>query len=550
MTDAITILVKISFMANVIVCLIVFGPMLLLLWALIDQRRKKNTIQKQEETHDQQRPSLGLAGWLDIIAVLAATLVFVSVFTNWMINHRTLALQPQYSVIPLLLYAMLMCFFLGYRALKRAQKKKLVPLPGSPESQISIKTFISVLVVTFLFLGIAAIFPPPIAQWLAELHIPTPSWLIWVIIPAILLWEPIYRKLRPATKEAVPPAPKKLSHSLVRIASALVIGTMAGQILIAPDTNQKQCDDMTDPDRLINACTAIIQSGEAKAGQYNNRGVGYAKKGQYDQALRDYNQALSMEPDNAIILSSRGSLYIVKKQYDLAIEDLNRAIRINPNYANAHFFRGLAYLGKGLDDEAIGDLTQVIRLEPNNFLAFLGRGRAYLSTYQFSKAIEDIDRASSIKSPDADAFFTRGVAKFYGISPAAAVSDLAMAVQINPFDGYKVLWLHLARVRSGENDSQEFERNSTSLLTGKWPAVVIALYRGKTTVEAVMKSVTLNSTTQPDQTCEANFYIGELYLQASMKDDAKRFFQTADIACPRNFTEQTAAHVELKAMRF
>jgi lipoprotein NlpI len=522
-----------------------FALLAFLIWLLIRIGKKRKAL---EVSQAPQRPRLGRAGWLDVIVAVGITIIFATVFANWAVSHRELAQQTQYIVIPMLLYVLLMFFFLSYRATRRAEKKGMIPSAELPKNRNSLKTLAIVMIAAFLFMGIALIFPPPVAQWLAAAHIPTPSWLVWVILPVMVLWAPIYGKLRPAKTTPSPAAPRKLSRSLVSIACALIVGTVIGQILLAPNTNQKQCDDPSNLDGLINACTAIIESGEAKAGQYNNRGVGYAKKGQYDQALQDYNQALSMEPDNAIILTSRGNLYVAKEQYDLAIEDLNRAIRINPGYANAFLIRSLVYINKGLDDEAISDLTQVIRLAPNSFPAFLGRGQLNFSVGQFMKAIEDLDQANRLKPGDADVFFSRGLAKFYGISPTAAMSDLAAAVQADPSDGYKVLWLHLAHMRKGENDTPEFERNSASLVAGKWPTPVIAFYRGKSTAETLMKATAGNPATQQEQICEANFYIGALYLQTSRKDDAKRFFQAADTGCPKNFTEKTAAHTELKAL--
>ena len=63
------------------------------------------------------------------------------------------------------------------------------------------------------------------------------------------------------------------------------------------------------------SCAAPRINAEA----YNNRGVAYAAKGQYDQAISDYNKALEM----------------------------------NPRFAKAYYNRGLAYWRKGQPDQAI-----------------------------------------------------------------------------------------------------------------------------------------------------------------------------------------------------
>ena len=60
----------------------------------------------------------------------------------------------------------------------------------------------------------------------------------------------------------------------------------------------KQCLGLEGPivDTVIDGCTAIIQSGreprERLATAFDNRGVAYRRKGEYDRALQDYEQAI------------------------------------------------------------------------------------------------------------------------------------------------------------------------------------------------------------------------------------------------------------------
>ena len=92
-----------------------------------------------------------------------------------------------------------------------------------------------------------------------------------------------------------------------------------------------------DPDISIAACTRKIESDAAdlKAGRcmmqaaaarlatdYDSRGVAYAQKGLYDQAIADYNQAISLSPrDFPVAYFNRGSAYNNQGLDDLAIRD-------------------------------------------------------------------------------------------------------------------------------------------------------------------------------------------------------------------------------------
>jgi tetratricopeptide (TPR) repeat protein len=67
---------------------------------------------------------------------------------------------------------------------------------------------------------------------------------------------------------------------------------------------------------------------------YINRKLANKKKGQYDKAISDYNEAIELNPKHADIYYSRGLVYNKKGQYDKAISDYTKAIQLNPKNAN------------------------------------------------------------------------------------------------------------------------------------------------------------------------------------------------------------------------
>ena len=54
----------------------------------------------------------------------------------------------------------------------------------------------------------------------------------------------------------------------------------------------------------------------------------------------------------------------VQEGYDRAIRDFDEAIRLDPKYARAYAERGYAWLAKGNYDQALKDYDQAIRLDP------------------------------------------------------------------------------------------------------------------------------------------------------------------------------------------
>jgi Flp pilus assembly protein TadD len=90
------------------------------------------------------------------------------------------------------------------------------------------------------------------------------------------------------------------------------------------------------------ATTEQKQSESRNPKFYNNRGIAYGEKGQYDQAIADFNKAIEINPRYDKAYNNRGIVYRLKGQYDQAISDFNKAIEINPTDAQA--YNNLAWL--------------------------------------------------------------------------------------------------------------------------------------------------------------------------------------------------------------
>jgi len=95
---------------------------------------------------------------------------------------------------------------------------------------------------------------------------------------------------------------------------------------------------------------------------YNDRGVAYYSKGQFDLSIADYNNALEINPRFAVAYYNRGNAYRSKGQYDQAIADYNNALEINPRYAMAYYNRGIAYYFKKEYDKSLENVKKAQEL--------------------------------------------------------------------------------------------------------------------------------------------------------------------------------------------
>lgn len=76
---------------------------------------------------------------------------------------------------------------------------------------------------------------------------------------------------------------------------------------------------------------------------YVARGMENSQNGRYDQALKDFNDALKLKPNDPMLITYRGVVYYAKGQNDLAMKDFNRAIEIDPKSGKAYYQRGMIY---------------------------------------------------------------------------------------------------------------------------------------------------------------------------------------------------------------
>jgi tetratricopeptide (TPR) repeat protein len=129
----------------------------------------------------------------------------------------------------------------------------------------------------------------------------------------------------------------------------------------------------------IAACTQAIRSGRYSghglAVLYANRCAAHFNKGETDLALSDCNQAIQLDPKNAMAFHNRAAGYSAKGDYDRAIGDLDQVIQLDPKNAKAFNNRGFGYAAKGDYDRAIGDYDQAIQLDPKNAISYASRWR-------------------------------------------------------------------------------------------------------------------------------------------------------------------------------
>ena len=115
------------------------------------------------------------------------------------------------------------------------------------------------------------------------------------------------------------------------------------------------------------AFTEDIREHPRSATAWNNRAVTRVRLGDLTGAIRDYNRAIELAPDDPELHFNRANALVSAGLYEEAIVDYDRAIQLNPFYARAIFNRGSASALAGKPDQARRDWQAAIGLEPDPY---------------------------------------------------------------------------------------------------------------------------------------------------------------------------------------
>jgi lipoprotein NlpI len=265
--------------------------------------------------------------------------------------------------------------------------------------------------------------------------------------------------------------------------------------------------------------------------------------------LGDFNAAIKLDPNSAWAYAARGNLYRNKGDVEHALADMNESIRLNPGYALAHFSRGEIYKSGGDFARALDDVDEALKLDPNFAPAYFSRGRLSYILGNNPGALQDFSKAIRLDPDDASAYFNRGVAYYVvGGRYADAVADFKKAAEFNPKDAYAALWLDLAERRNSAPSNLAEAAKQMDMTA--WPAPIIRHLLGEINVEQTVAAADdADPNTKRAQTCEANFYSGELALLKKNKKEAQRLLKLAADQCPPSFVETTAALADLILMK-
>ncbi len=172
-------------------------------------------------------------------------------------------------------------------------------------------------------------------------------------------------------------------------------------------------EDPTLKNNYLDKSIAQLEKGVAILPNYaeawNHLGIAYKEKNNGPAAIAAFEKARSFkEFKDADFYISAGLAYGIGKKYDQAVADFNRAISIDPSNAEAYNNRGLYLTEKGSIDSALVNFDQAIKLKNDFYQAYYNKGNALAKAGNFSGAVAQYQESMKFKPGYIDALLNMG----------------------------------------------------------------------------------------------------------------------------------------------
>jgi len=170
-------------------------------------------------------------------------------------------------------------------------------------------------------------------------------------------------------------------------------------------------------------------------------GLMHLRRGNFDQAIIAYQQALELDSTLADAYNTLGYIYRKKNNYDLALENLYSAIKYRPEFDQAYFNLGSVYYKQGRITESINALLRAIEINPYHIQALNDLGANYIEVGKLRKAITSYEKLLKIDPDYFKAYNNLGLIYYRQKNYDKAREMFQQALRINPKNKFSIYWI-------------------------------------------------------------------------------------------------------------
>jgi tetratricopeptide (TPR) repeat protein len=222
---------------------------------------------------------------------------------------------------------------------------------------------------------------------------------------------------------------------------------------------------------------------------HNLLGCALEQRGEFDEAIREFQAALQINPDYFEVHSNLGTTLSEAGNVSEAIRQWREALRLNPRAERAHNDLGSALQRRGQLAEARDHFEQAVRLMPDYAEAHNNLGINFAAAGEYDEAVRQFEQALRIWPGFAEAHYGLGNALITLHKPADALAHYKLALQFKPDypdaqHNMGVALVQLGRVQEAVGCYEEFLRANPKDARG-WHDLGIVLAQAGRYQEAI-----------------------------------------------------------------
>ena len=130
-----------------------------------------------------------------------------------------------------------------------------------------------------------------------------------------------------------------------------------------------------------------VRKAPQKERSHHNLGYAYYEMGQWEDAQREFETALTLNSRYTLSMYNLGLVYYQKGMLKKSIECGQKTLRLNYPPADTYYNLGLAYYRQGLYFDAIRSFRDLLRMRPDYENAYNHLGLAYQRSRRWRQAI-------------------------------------------------------------------------------------------------------------------------------------------------------------------
>jgi tetratricopeptide (TPR) repeat protein len=195
--------------------------------------------------------------------------------------------------------------------------------------------------------------------------------------------------------------------------------------------------------------TRQIMEDSSHADLFADRARAYLKNGNIDPALRDLNQAITLQPENPSFYLILSDIYLVLGKTDNSLTSLKKAIKLDPEEVSPYLKLAEVYLILNNPEGANSAADQAIRIDRNHAESFYIKGISLLQAGDTANSILNLQISVRLDSVNFMSFMQLAAISI-ARGDTLSVQYLKQALRLRPQDERALFFLGMMYQEQGK----------------------------------------------------------------------------------------------------